>query len=117
MARRRPPSLRGPVSQAMTNLNRMRLGYVSKKAGNRYIRREIRPYEVSRGALWATDTLHGAGQIHRFNLDRIQSLRPIKGTRFRPQWPVQDPLPGDLRTELAVARERVRAAREALRDA
>jgi hypothetical protein len=114
MAKARPPALRDPLGQAMRNRNRMDLLYSSKKAKGQIISREIRPYEVSRGSLWATDTLHGANRIHRFLLNRIRMLNPIPGTSFQPQWPVQVPISGDIRDELQVARDRVRAAREAL---
>jgi len=65
----------------------------AKKTTGETVDREIRPYEVKslkngRLALYATDTLHGAGQIHSFLVANIRSVGAPDG-RFKPRWPVQ----------------------------
>jgi len=64
-----------------------------KKDGS-VVEREIRPYEIKphrtsgRLMVYASDTLHGAGQIHSFIAGNIRDVSEPEGT-FRPRWPVQ----------------------------
>jgi predicted DNA-binding transcriptional regulator YafY len=99
---RRPPSeatgrvmrKRGPSKRVLADADDafearapMDIRYLSKKSGG-VIERTIRPYEMKNGYLYATDTLHGAGQIHAFIVDRILDSAVDESRTFRPRWPV-----------------------------
>ena len=54
----------------------------------RIIVRNIRPYEIKAGYLWATDTRHGAGRIHSFKITRVLSTELLP-KKYRPRWEVK----------------------------
>lgn len=87
------PSVDAVLREAFRTGERVRITYDSQKKGR--IQREIRPYEVDGPVLWATDTLHGAGRIHRFYRANIVAAVPVTNTSFAPRWPIQG-FPGRL---------------------
>ena len=91
-----PPA--GPLAAieaagALEPPHRLAISYRKRTTGE-LVEREIRPYEVkphpATGNLvvYATDTLHGSGQIHSFLVGNIRSTEVLPGT-FKPTWPVQ----------------------------
>jgi predicted DNA-binding transcriptional regulator YafY len=66
--------------------NQVRIEYTDRKGRN--IVRNVRPYEIKNGYLWATDTRHGAGRIHSFKISRVRSAEPLEN-RYRPRWDVK----------------------------
>lgn len=59
-----------------------------KKTTGETVKRTIRPYEFKGKYLYATDTLHGAGQIHAFIRDRIKDVKTTE-RKFKPKWDIQ----------------------------
>jgi len=59
----------------------------NKKTTGETVKRTVRPYEIDGNVLWGTDTIHGAGQIHKFYVDRIQSIQPTD-RKFKPRWEI-----------------------------
>lgn len=81
------PDVRAVLAEAFKTGERLRIQYDSLAKG--LVEREIRPYEVEGDTLWASDTIHGAGRIHRFYLSRIRQITPVRGTTFTPRWEVR----------------------------
>lgn len=67
--------------------NRVVISY--RKSNGDIVSREIRPYEESGRLIFATDTVHGASNIHSFRKDRIIDAKLLGNSWYKPQWPVR----------------------------
>jgi predicted DNA-binding transcriptional regulator YafY len=67
--------------------NRVVIKY--RKESGEVVSREIRPYQESDRLFFATDTIHGAGNIHSFRKDRILDAKLLGNSWYKPHWPVR----------------------------
>lgn len=82
------------IRLAMGTQSKLAFRYTRKRDGQTgdYV---ASPYEVgthpASGAavLWATETKHGAQQIHAFLMPRISDVDNLTLARYRPRWPVR----------------------------
>ena len=81
------------IEEAGADEETLDIVYLKKTTGE-MVERTIRPYEMKphrhTGALvlYATDTLHGAGNIHSFLVNNIRKTDLEESRPFRPKWPV-----------------------------
>jgi hypothetical protein len=76
---------RDQLRRAIADSERLRVRYISDKAGGKEITREIRPGELRGKHLWCSDRPHGVNVPHSLRVDRIVSIQHT-GKSFRP-WP------------------------------
>lgn len=74
------------VREAAQNNNTILLEYESPRTGKYSADREVEPYEIKEGFLWAYDIIDGS--IKKFHLDGILSVQRTEN-EFYPRWPVQ----------------------------
>jgi predicted DNA-binding transcriptional regulator YafY len=74
------------IRQAGKDQQQVKIKYTNRQGKN--ITRTIRPYEIKKGYVYATDSVHGAGHIHSFKVSRIQSAEPVE-RGYKPKWPVK----------------------------